>query len=99
MMDDDLFLKEKPVRALLTIQSEDEPYASEISKSIDTTYAHTVKVVGQMQDQGLIKQVQTGRKKVIKPTREAEDLAKVLRKFCNLRGYRQVRARSFEQRF
>lgn len=65
----DFFLKEKPVMALVTIRrAREEIYCSKISKEIDTTYAHTVKIVSRMEDEGLIESQKNGRKKILKLT-------------------------------
>jgi len=70
------FLKEKPVKALITIRrNRDEIYGSIISKKIDTTYAHTIKILGEMEDEGLIESQKNGRKKVLKLTNEGKDCA------------------------
>lgn len=70
------FLKEKPVKALITIRrNRDEIYGSIISKKIDTTYAHTIKILGEMEDEGLITSEKDGRKKVLKLTEEGKECA------------------------
>ncbi len=70
------FLKEKPVKALITIRrNREEIYGSIISKKIDTTYAHTIKILGEMENEGLIKSEKDGRKKVLKLTNEGKDCA------------------------
>jgi len=70
------FLKEKPVKALITIRrNRDEIYGSIISKKIDTTYAHTIKILGEMEDEGLIESQKNGRKKVLKLTNEGKNCA------------------------
>jgi DNA-binding MarR family transcriptional regulator len=65
----DFFLKEKPVMALVTIRRErEEIYCSVISKKIDTTYAHTVKIISRMEEEGLIESEKKGRKKILSLT-------------------------------
>lgn len=72
----DFFLKEKPVMALVTIRrSRDEIYCSMISKKVDTTYAHTVKVISRMEDEGLVESEKKGRKKILKLTPKGEKLS------------------------
>lgn len=72
----EFFLKEKPVMALVTIRRErDEIYCSMISKRIDTTYAHTVKVISRMEEENLIKSEKNGRKKLLKLTPQGERYA------------------------
>jgi DNA-binding MarR family transcriptional regulator len=72
----DFFLKEKPVMALVTIRrSRDDIYCSKISKKIDTTYAHTVKVVSRMEDEGLVESKKDGRKKILELTSTGQEFA------------------------
>jgi DNA-binding MarR family transcriptional regulator len=68
------FLKEKPVMALVTIRrSRDEIYCSMISKKIDTTYAHTVKIVSKMEDGDLVESNKKGRKKILQLTPKGKE--------------------------
>jgi predicted transcriptional regulator len=72
----DFFLKEKPVMALVTIRrSRDEIYCSMISKKIDTTYAHTVKVISRMEDGGLVESKKKGRKKILELTPKGKEFS------------------------
>lgn len=72
----DFFLKEKPVMALVTIRRErDEVYCSIISKKIDTTYAHTVKIVSRMEEEGLIVSEKKGRKKILELTPKGKNIS------------------------
>ena len=65
----DFFLKDKPVMALVTIRrNREDIYCSMISKKIDTTYAHTVKTVARLEDEGLVKSQKEGRKKILELT-------------------------------
>lgn len=84
----EFFLNEKPVLALVTIKREREDiYCSVISRKIDTTYAHTVKIVSRLEDEGLVKSEKQGRKKILELTPKGEEYAD---KFVDLIG-------SFEQ--
>jgi len=70
------FLKEKPVMALVTIRrARDDIYCSMISKKIDTTYAHTVKTVSRMEDEGFVETRKQGRKKILELTNKGEKFA------------------------
>lgn len=61
-----IFLNEKPVMTLVTIRkSNKEIYASIISREIDTTYAHTVKIMARLEEQDLVKSEKQGRKKIL----------------------------------
>ncbi len=72
----DFFLNEKPVMALVTIRKHrDEVYGSLISQKIDTTYAHTVKILSRMEDHDLIETEKKGRKKILTLTGKGEEYA------------------------
>jgi len=74
-----IFLKEKPSLALVTIrQSRDEIYPRKISKQIDCTYAHTVKILSNMNDLELVMSRKEGRKKVLELTEKGELYADAL---------------------
>lgn len=75
----ELFFKEKPVKALLTIhQSRDEVYATRIGKEIDSTYAHTVRIIKRMEEKGLVESNRCGRKKLLELTRTGQKYADIL---------------------
>jgi DNA-binding MarR family transcriptional regulator len=70
------FLNEKPVMALVTIRRQrEEVYGSIISKKIDTTYAHTVKILSRLEENGLIETEKKGRKKILTLTDKGETYA------------------------
>jgi len=72
----EFFLKEKPVMALVTIRkTREDIYCSMISKKIDTTYAHTVKTISKLEEEGLVKSKKDGRKKILELTPEGEEFA------------------------
>jgi len=74
----DFFLKDKPVMALVTIRrNREDIYCSMISKKIDTTYAHTVKTVSRLEDEGLVESQKDGRKKILELTSEGEKYADI----------------------
>lgn len=70
------FLKEKPVMALVTLRrNRQEMYGSIVSKKIDTTYAHTIKILAQMEEENLIRREKQGRKNVLELTEQGKDCA------------------------
>lgn len=72
----DFFLKDKPVMALVTIRrNREDIYCSMISKKIDTTYAHTVKTVARLEDEGLVESEKQGRKNILELTDKGERYA------------------------
>ncbi len=69
----EIFLNEKPVMTLVTIRkSREEIYGSIISRKIDTTYAHAVKIISQMEDEGLLQSEKQGRKKILTLTEKGK---------------------------
>jgi DNA-binding MarR family transcriptional regulator len=82
----ELFVREKPVRLLIEINNpRTENYASELSKSVDCTYSHAVRVIQRMEKNGLVETEEKGRKKNIfltdKGTRIAKRLSDLLSEF------------------
>lgn len=72
----EFFLKEKPVMALVAIRRErDEIYCSMISKRVDTTYAHTVKIISRLEEENLVVSKKSGRKKLLELTPRGEEFA------------------------
>lgn len=68
----EIFMNEKPVMALVAIRRQKEAYGTQISKSIDTTYSHTVKILARLEEEGLIRTEKEGRKKIIQLTDEGK---------------------------
>ncbi len=55
-----LILQQKPARVLLTISREGETYASVISRKIESTFAHTTKILTKLEELDLVKFEQDG---------------------------------------
>lgn len=72
-----LFLRLKPVR-MLTMLREGPKYATILSKNIDITYSHTVKLLDLFNDLGLVEFEKRGRIKIVKLTSVGEDVARAL---------------------
>ncbi|MDI9394384.1 MAG: MarR family winged helix-turn-helix transcriptional regulator [Euryarchaeota archaeon] len=87
MSDEDagkLFLQEKPTRALLFIGSTGKTYASVISKEIDSTFAHTTRILSKMEQFGFIKFSFVGRIKFVELTEYGKEVEKALQEFRNI---------------
>jgi predicted transcriptional regulator len=69
-----LFLRSKPVKLLISLKSGPK-YATILSKEVDCTYSHTVKLLDQFKNYGLVEFEKKGRIKIIKLTDDGEDLA------------------------
>ncbi|MFB6241304.1 MAG: hypothetical protein ABEJ36_00695 [Candidatus Nanosalina sp.] len=71
------FVNVKPVRILVNLNSGfTDNYASALSSEVDATYSHTVRILHQLEDFGLVESSKEGRKKVIELTSEGEEVAK-----------------------
>lgn len=70
-----LFLRTKPVKMLASLK--DGPkYATILSKEVDVTYSHTVKLLDLFHDFGLVDFEKKGRIKIVKLTAIGEELAR-----------------------
>jgi len=69
-----LYLHVKPVKLLISLKKGPK-YATILSKEIDCTYSHTVKLLDQFKKFGLVDFEKKGRIKIVKLTSLGEDLA------------------------
>ncbi len=69
-----LFLRIKPVKMMLCLKKGPR-YATQVSKEVDCTYSHTVKLLDDFKKQGLVTFKKQGRIKIIELTKDGEDLA------------------------
>jgi DNA-binding MarR family transcriptional regulator len=74
-----LFLQEKPTLALLFVGSMGKTYASVISKEIDSTFAHTTRILAKMEQCGLIRFTFEGRIKFVELTKYGKEVETALR--------------------
>jgi len=72
---DNLFLHSKPVKMLVSLKSDSVRYATQVAKTVDCTYSHTVKVLENFKKLGLVKFDKKGRIKLIKLTPEGTEIA------------------------
>lgn len=83
-----LFLHPKPVKMLTSLKNDDIKYATQVSKVVDCTYSHTVKVLEMFKQLGLVVFEKKGRIKLVKLTENgldvAEDFEGIRRKFLKL---------------
>jgi len=70
-----LFFHSKPVKMLVSLKSDDVINATHVSKEVNCTYSHTVKVLEMFKDYGLVKFDKKGRIKVVKLTDVGMDIA------------------------
>lgn len=81
---DKLFLQEKPTLALLFIGSMGKTYASVISKEIDSTFAHTTRILAKMEQCGLIRFTFEGRIKFVELTEYGIEVENALKDFRDI---------------
>ena len=70
-----LFFRPKPVKIMINLRNEPK-YATILSKEVDLTYSHTVKLLDQFKNFGLVEFEKQGRIKLVKLTEIGEDIAK-----------------------
>ncbi len=74
-----LFLNVKPVKILVSLNDPStKSYASAISKKVDCTYSHAVRILQRMEDEGRVISEKKGRRKEIQLTEKGEKIAKPL---------------------
>ncbi|MBI5332716.1 MAG: hypothetical protein HZB65_04030 [Candidatus Aenigmarchaeota archaeon] len=86
---EDMFLRKKPVKLLMALKiGGPVKYISMLSKETDCTFSHTVKLLENFRQLGLVNFDKMGRVKYIKLTPDGEELANyfenVLRKFSKM---------------
>ena len=69
-----LFFRNKQVKMLTSLKSGPK-YATILSKDVDCTYSHTVKLLEQFKTFGLVSFEKKGRIKIVKLTPDGEELA------------------------
>ena len=60
-----LFLHSKPAGIMLSLKDSKGKYASIISKEVDCTYTHTLKILTQLKENGLVEFEKEGRIKQV----------------------------------
>lgn len=71
----DLFLHGKPSGIILSLRDSNGKYASILSKEVDCTYTHTLKILTALKDYNLVVFEKDGRIKKVVLTSEGEDVA------------------------
>jgi predicted transcriptional regulator len=70
------FFREKPAMMLVELKNaKSEVYASSLAKSIDCTYSHVVKILQEMETEGLVNFDKQGRLKLLTLTKKGVDVA------------------------
>lgn len=80
-----MFMHEKPARLLVKIkEGKGEKYASILSKEVDCTYSHCIRILQEMHKLGLIEFEKGGRTKKVQLTKSGEDIAFALENIFRL---------------
>ncbi len=70
------FFREKPAMMLVELRNaKSEVYASSLAKTIDCTYSHVVKILQEMEREGLINFDKQGRLKLLALTKKGTEVA------------------------
>ena len=79
-----LFLREKPVLAILAVGEMEHAYAALVAKRIDSTFPHTCSILGELEAQGLIKSRPEGRVNYLDLTDRGKSVVKALQELLPL---------------
>ncbi|HLC96287.1 MAG TPA: hypothetical protein VJH97_03130 [Candidatus Nanoarchaeia archaeon] len=71
-----VFFREKPAMMLVHLKNaKNQIYASSLAKQIDCTYSHVVKILQEMQKEGIVNFDKQGRLKLLSLTKKGQDIA------------------------
>ena len=70
------FLRIKPVKMLISLRSGPK-YVTIISKEVDATYSHTIKLLDLFNELGLVEFEERGRVKMVRLTEGGEEIARL----------------------
>jgi len=79
-----LFLREKPVLAILAVGEIEHAYAALVAKRIDSTFPHTCSILSEMEDLGLIKSRPDGRINYLELTDRGRGVVRALQNLSEL---------------
>ena len=76
-----VFFREKPAMMLIVLRNaKSEMYASSLAKQIDCTYSHVVKILQELEKEGLVNFDKQGRLKLLSLTKKGADVAEYIDK-------------------
>jgi predicted transcriptional regulator len=79
-----LFLREKPVLAIIAVGEMEHAYAALVAKRIDSTFPHTCSIFRELEEQGLIKSRPEGRVNYLELTARGKSVVKALQDLSEL---------------
>lgn len=80
----DVIFREKPAMLLVELLGTKSMYASSVSKKIDCTYSHVVKLLKKMEEDKLISFEKKGRLNLLTLTKKGEEVATNIQKIREL---------------
>ncbi|MEM7816382.1 MAG: hypothetical protein QXZ20_00545 [Candidatus Aenigmatarchaeota archaeon] len=75
---DELLLRKKPAKLLISLNTEEHKYVTVLAKEIDCTYSHVVKLLDIFAKLGIVRYKKEGRVKYTTLTEEGKEIAKTL---------------------
>ena len=79
-----ILFREKPAMMLVELRNaKAEIYASSLAKNVDCTYSHVVKILQEMEREGIINFDKQGRLKLLLLTKKGEQVADAIDKIRN----------------
>jgi DNA-binding MarR family transcriptional regulator len=81
---DRLFLREKPVLAILAVADIEQAYAAQVARRIDSTVPHTCSILREFEELGLITSRPVGRINYLELTDRGKNIASALRDLSSL---------------
>jgi len=78
-----LFLRDKPVSAILAVDEMQPTYAAQVAKRIGSTFPHTCNILGELEAQGLLSSRLEGRIRCVELTDRGEEVAQSLRRLLD----------------
>jgi DNA-binding MarR family transcriptional regulator len=79
-----LFLREKPVSAIMAVGEIENAYAALVARRIDSTVPHTCGILSELEEKGLIISRPEGRINYLELTDRGQDVAQALRHILEL---------------
>lgn len=75
---EELLLRRKPTKLLISLNTEENKYVTVLAKEIDCTYSHVVKLLDIFAKIGIVRYKKEGRVKYVTLTEEGKEIAKIL---------------------
>lgn len=79
-----LFLREKPVLAIMAVGEIEHAYAAVVAKRIDSTFPHTCNIFAELEAQGLVKSRPEGRINYLELTARGKSVVNALQELSEL---------------